>query len=443
MGKSEKLEKAVIYSYIRKIIDGVEPPDIPFPATYHTTEVSTGAFEILRQIGDDPDIVEIVPRNALAADITKYCSEAFNNLPEYQLTANDGKACAEYYAFVSPKKAKPKIFLWPDERGLAYTRLPWRPVEGPCDTWVELLSRMPNNEAFKAWIGSLFYPDSDVQQYVWIYGQGNDGKGSINRFLSRIFGPAYVSKQPPGRDGARFWTHGFLGKRLAVFPDCNDTQFITSGLFKSMTGGDPIPVETKGGMAYTANLDCKYLIISNDRPEVTSEGSDRRRIIYCPMEPRPPTAINDAAFERLLWAEGGAFLWMCMEAYERSLSLGRRILSLGDDLDQIIETNEMHFQEAFDFHFRIDDRKDQYGEWTEEAKDSWATGVVVQKGLNLAFKSRKLQREFLAWMEREKCVKKKQFRCSKGERRWLYEGLIARYPYLVTYPSYDENESGH
>ena len=183
-----------------------------------------------------------------------------------------------------------------DTAPLAFTRLPWHAADDITPTWDLIISRMSNADAFTAWVGSLFDETSYQQQYVWLHGKGNEGKGCINRFLMRVFGPAYCAKQPKER-GDKFWTHDLLGKRLVVFPDCNDSAFVASGLFKSMTGGDPIPVEAKGEMAYTTRLAAKYLIISNERPDLSSETADRRRIIYCEM-----TGRDDA--EAHLEAEG-------------------------------------------------------------------------------------------------------------------------------------------
>ena len=154
---------------------------------------------------------------------------------------------------------------------------------------------------------------SYMQQYVWLHGKGNEGKGSLNRFLQRVFGPAYCSKQP-NESGDKFWTHELLGKRLVVFPDCNDQKFVTSGLFKSMTGGDPVAVEAKGEMSYTTRLNAKYLVLSNEKPQISSEKADKRRIIYCEIAPRED--LIDLNFEARLWDEGGAFLGKCWSLYQ-------------------------------------------------------------------------------------------------------------------------------
>jgi phage/plasmid-associated DNA primase len=145
-----------------------------------------------------------------------------------------------------------------------------------------------------------------------MYGQGKDGKGTLNRFLARVFGGAFCAKTPPAK-GDKFWTFGLIGKRLVSFADCDDTKFVASGLFKSLTGGDPMPVEAKKQMAFTYMPVAKYLFFSNRKPEISSERSDQRRIIYC--EFKPADVVDEAGFQERLWEEGGAFLTNCIVKY--------------------------------------------------------------------------------------------------------------------------------
>lgn len=381
---------------------------------YHVTEGEPGARQILRQSQEDPSLVEYVRREVVIADLLTFCDQRCF-VEEWLLTEKEARGTVALWLMQTEPVPIPKTFVWPGEKELAFTRLPWLAKEGPCPTWDNLLGRMSNAEAFKQWVGSLFDEKSYLQQYVWLYGKGNDGKGSINRFLSKVFGPAYCSKQPKER-GDKNWTHELLGKRVVVFPDCNDQVFITSGVFKSLTGGDPIGVEAKFEMSFCTRLNCKFLVLSNEQPMLSSEKADRRRIIYCEL---PSVDESGDEFELKLWEEGGAFLGKCLQAYGQ-LAPGTCIPTNTDEVDDLIELNELHFAEVFDFYFKID----------LEDKANWLPPIQLQRILNVAFKNHKQahkqQHDFIQYLVRTMGLKKRQRRGEDGTRFRAYEGLIGK-----------------
>lgn len=150
---------------------------------------------------------------------------------------------------------------------------------GGTPRYADLMKRMTDHKIFMAWVGSLFDPMSQRQQYTWIYGSGGNGKSALIRAIMDQLGPVAVNENPP-TPGAKHWTVGLRNKRLVVFADCNNISFVTSGEFKSLTGEDGVRIEQKGKDSYTEKLQAKYLISSNDRPCVSSSKADMRRILF-------------------------------------------------------------------------------------------------------------------------------------------------------------------
>lgn len=299
---------------------------------------------------------------------------------------------------------------WSDEPGYTWRRLPWPQVDGESATWDELLSRMSNAKAFRHFLGSLFFDDSSLHGYVWLHGQGGDGKGAINRFLARVFGHSYRSKQPPSRYGDRFWTYGLLGSRLVVFPDCDDFAFVASGLFKALTGGDPIEVEAKGQMGFTARLNAKFIVISNEKPSLSSENADMRRVIYCEME-KPQQYQKD--FEKRLWFEGGAFLTRCVVDYIAAYPDHGPIAA---DMEQIMEwvaVREEPYDLFFDKHFRV-------------APHDYVAPIYMQQLLKEEWHDRGQQLGFLRWLERTHGVRKKTAKLMEGLYQNQYRGIARK-----------------
>lgn len=234
-----------------------------------------------------------------------------------RLLAGDADQVVKFFGHLSEPFTDPiSPVLFKSEFGYCFRRLPFDPKEGPTPTFDEMMSRTSNVPALKAWIGSLFDPDSERQQYCWIYGDGMNGKSSLAKFLQNIFEDSATSAQPPARFGDRFWSSQFLGKRLAVLPDCNDYTFVNSGLFKSHTGDDFIPIEEKNRGVYCVMPTWKFLILSNAKPSIEGEASAVRRAIYCEMQPIVTKRVADRSYQARLAAEASAFIYQCIEAYK-------------------------------------------------------------------------------------------------------------------------------
>lgn len=355
-------------------------PSLRFPVRYMAIPVDMGRHLIVQEI-DDTGLVKISNRDAVANDVLRWGQFKTQFGIKDKQTA---MKVVDWWLAISEQYPMPPAFRMADEHGVTFSRLPWVLKPGPTPTWDGMLARLSNAKALKAWIGRLFVPNSPMQQYVWVHGPGDDGKGCLNRFLERVFGPAYGAMQPRER-GDKFWTYALLGKQLVVFPDCNDQAFVSGSLFKSMTGGDSLPFEAKGQMAFTSRINARYMIFSNEKPLISSEKADMRRIIYCSFEER--THEDTVDFEDRLWNEGGQFLHSCLSQAQEAPNCR---LGSGDKIGDWIEVVESIHQETLDFHFSIDKKVDALG----------VSGSVLQTHLKSAYRSRKDQLEFIAWLER-------------------------------------------
>lgn len=341
---------------------------------------------------------------------------------EYAWTWRQAVEAARFWHGYTRPKPRPAPLLWSDEPGLCYHRLPWTRdgASAPTPLWDELLARMSNAQAFRLWVGSLFDPKADLQQYVWLYGQGMNGKGAITRFLELALGPSFSSQQPPGKDD-KFWTYGLRSKRLVVFPDCNNTTFVTTGLFKALTGGDAIRLEGKGKDATSARLACKFLFASNERPALSSEKADMRRPIYCELG--AISSEPDPGYEAKLWAEGGAFLRQCVEAYAAACPHGGPVPDVQrDEIEGLAATEEEELEVAFNSAFTVHHRD----EGVRDCDVPYVTPEEFQRVMRDWFGGdRRKEKEFRAWAERRHGLKRLLVRSALG-RDWRYVGVSMR-----------------
>lgn len=367
------------------------PTRLPeFPKRFLVLEPKPG-ISIPLLVHDD-ESVTITTRSDIANEIARYCDGPLSNKPEFTIKPKLAREAADYFLSVQQPTDPEEIKTtrWMDEPGLTYRRLPWKKETGDTPTWNKLLTRMSNNQAFIDWIGSLFFAEAHRHNYIWIYGEGSDGKGAINRFLKEVFGTAYRSKTPPTTDRSgsvdKFWAYNLISARLAVFPDCENTTFTTSGFFKSLTGGDPVEVEAKGSMGFTADLKTRYAIFANCKPAIMSAKSDIRRIIYCEME---PTEQDWKGVEKAMWEEGGYFLSQCIDNYLSKYPEHGPLQTDNSALFGVIAENEQHLENFFDEYFELRDRS------------CYATAKEMSTAAALVWpRQRKPYSQFLAWLKR-------------------------------------------
>jgi phage/plasmid-associated DNA primase len=245
-----------------------------------------------------------------------------------------------------------------------------------------------------------------------MYGGGRNGKGCMIRLLNKLLGPTVMPKVPPNQNTIRFWMHSLLGKRLITMSDCDVQDFVTQGAFKMLTGGDLVPIEVKGGSEFSADLDCKFLIASNDKPEVSRQLSDIRRAIYVTFGPIP--CEPHGTYESRLWLEAPGIVARCLECYQEQVGPNHGSIPINSDaLDDLIDENESEMQEFFDRYFDLDDddtklEKDRYmfsgDELIRLMRDVYGNNF------------KKKRSEFIKFLQNKYCIFRKTVSTVSGKR---------------------------
>lgn len=414
-----KLSQAQIYDVIKDVINedpltvssneihGLLPA---FPEKIAIIEPDDGE-RIPIVIDPKTEVCRMVNEAYVVNSILNYVKHELLDKPEFNLVHNQAIACYRTWLGASATRiVKPAQLLWADEPGLTWWRLPWpKPTKvGPMPTWDNLLGRLSNAAALKCWIGSLFDPAANHQQYVWVHGQGGDGKGALDRFLQKVFGRSYRSEEPPAPSD-KFWTYFLIGAKLVSFADCNAQGFPASGRFKSLCANDAIRCEIKGGRAFTMRLNCRFIFYSNEKPSLSTEKADMRRVIFCAFEPRPVGELDDPSFEARLEAEGGDFLAECLGAYQMSNPNHGMIVAEMDKIHAWASTYEDDFEAILNSNFLI-------------CEGSYVTADRMVEMTKQQLKNPRLYSSFIAYLERVYgVVSDREY--FDGRRTRLYRGL--------------------
>lgn len=184
----------------------------------------------------------------------------------------------------------------------------------------EFLDRITNRDAFMAFIGSLFDPDCKHEQYLWIYGDGRNGKSKIFDAIGSVLGNAMESVSAPHSDKpGQFWTYEFYSKQLVLMREAENDKFINSGLFKSLVTRESVQVEKKYRDAKSMTIPARYIVLGNKKPDIDPNDASGERLIYCEVS-KPTT--KDPHFKDRLLTEVDKFISACITAYQEKYQNG-------------------------------------------------------------------------------------------------------------------------
>lgn len=286
----------------------------PFGEHFTFVEYDDGS-RIPFKVVDRTVLVPVVP-TAVAEAILRYAQAelGYLNLSFMPRHATDcynlikGLAEPIPYSVIEPIAEK-------DSSKYCWHKLPFNVTDGECPVFHELVGRTSSDELIKAFIGSLFFKDSDRRQYLWVYGSGRNGKSRLARLMKRILGPAYKTENVPDRSSQRFWTTGIVNKRLVVFDDCNNYGFPGGGFFKGLTGSDDVRIERKGQDSYDTELVCRFLFLSNEAPSIKFNTAEMTRAMYVEIQPVKGRILPTKQYDDMLWQEAPAIIAECKRVY--------------------------------------------------------------------------------------------------------------------------------
>ncbi len=208
--------------------------------------------------------------------------------------------------------------LWSNESLSSYCwgrlQVPQEVRTEPPEAFAELLERCHSPaqaEALAQWIGSLLDADSARDQYLYLQGDGNDGKSALCFALNQLMGSSAIQIRAATLNNTHSGTV-LEGKRLMVLQDENAASFPSSGMFKTITGDDYMTVNPKFNQLYNIRLICKCLITSNNEPTLKGGKADERRLVYVRLKTYEGT---DLTYKLRLASQAGEMMQYCWTKY--------------------------------------------------------------------------------------------------------------------------------
>lgn len=155
-------------------------------------------------------------------------------------------------------------------------------------------------------IGYICTDKTEGKCAIFFKGLPNSGKSVVSAFIARLFDPGLVSNVPLHQLADRFFRAEFAGKKLNVAGETAGKPLRDISIFKSITGGDHITGEFKGGDPFTFTPRCKLLFAGNTLPlttdvDATAAFTNRIRVLLFNASIEQENQDRDLAEK--LWAE--------------------------------------------------------------------------------------------------------------------------------------------
>lgn len=155
------------------------------------------------------------------------------------------------------------------------------------DDWCEVFTP-DEKQVVMAWLYSIIDYKHKGRQCLWFCDEGYTGKSrffdtltiffnSGNNNIVRVIGKGVMDSQ--------FAMGGLIGARLIVYPDCKNMSLVRQEKIHNMASNDTVSVEAKFQMPYSAKLNARVIVASNDTPAINTDlNNEITRIIFIKLK---------------------------------------------------------------------------------------------------------------------------------------------------------------
>lgn len=284
---------------------------------------------------------------------------------------------------------RPKMFGFKSDPEYVFNRLWFDPYDSIVDTTSKFptialnLNFMTNGMAFCQKIGSIFSPDADRKQMIWLYGPGDCGKSMLLDIVKLVAGGEQNCAVLDEDDLSGSFGLAQLEEKGVWIGDEITGDFLKLKSFKKLTGGTPVLVNPKGTPQYTANLNGTVFIASNERPNIRSKGDGYdNRIILCECEEIPNhLRLSRKLVKKRMIDEIPYFVAFCMQKFTEVGGNGTIVPEDTSGIDAIIDEHNSLLERLFEENF-VEDEESYI--FVADYENAWEQGINSSTSLKAA-----------------------------------------------------------
>lgn len=209
---------------------------------------------------------------------------------------------------------------------------PWD-SNATCPRWLDALDLTFAGDAdrialLQEWFGYCLTPSTDLQKFLMLVGEGNNGKSVVCAALTAMLGQANVSHVPLEAFAERFALTSTLGKLANVAAEIGELDRTAEGKLKMFTGGDRMTLDRKNLAPIEATPTARLVLATNNPPRFSDRTSGLwRRLLLVPCDVVIPAAQRVAGMDKCAWWEEsgelpGILLW-ALDGLKRLQQQGR------------------------------------------------------------------------------------------------------------------------
>ena len=189
-------------------------------------------------------------------------------------------------------------------------------------------------------IGFLISDLPNIKKAVFFIGVPNSGKSVMLRFISRLVGEGNVSHVSLSEFSQRFSIVEMYGKALNTCGEVPAAPMSGKALdvFKSITGGDKMQLESKGRQPFSGIVTAKILCAGNNLPTFTKiDGTSSviERIHVLRFDNSVEDEDRDLQLEEKLWAERDLIVRHALEALKDFVLHDMNFIMLDDEIQML------------------------------------------------------------------------------------------------------------
>src|SRR5262245_17618758 len=143
---------------------------------------------------------------------------------------------------------------------------------------------------------------TDAQRFLFLVGEGCNGKSVVLAGLHAMLGEDNVSTVPLEDFGRRFAMAQTLGKLANITPEVGELDRTAEGTLKAFVSGDTMTFERMGKDSFSARPTARLVLLTNNLPRF-SDRSDGvwRRLCLLPFNRRVPDGERVYGMDKSGW----------------------------------------------------------------------------------------------------------------------------------------------
>lgn len=159
-----------------------------------------------------------------------------------------------------------------------------------CPKWLDYVDYVMSGDRdriaiLQEWAGYLLTPTNDLQKFLVLEGEGQNGKTVYFAAIRAMLGEENISNVPLENFGGQFDLESTLGKAANISGDTDELDRVSEGALKKFTGGDTMQFDRKNIKQISARPTAKLMCAWNKRPHFRDRSKGLwRRMVLIPFD---------------------------------------------------------------------------------------------------------------------------------------------------------------